>query len=100
MTHAEAAHTAPQKSSSVRRALILGFAVVFGLWLLWGIQLVRGLAQIELNVASAHQSYLRGEQTLSKIRTNVLLGSIYLRDALFDGATARRQTYRDELTRL
>lgn len=87
-------------ASSVRRALLAGFAVVFSLWILWGYQLVRSLQQIEQNVASVHDSYARGEQTLSKIRTNVLLGSIYLRDALIDGATARRDAYRAELTRL
>jgi signal transduction histidine kinase len=85
---------------SVRAALRAGFAIVFGLWLLWGYQLVRSLQQIEQNVASAHDSYVRGETILSKVRTNVLLGSIYLRDALIDGASARRATYRDELTRL
>lgn len=85
---------------SVRAALLAGFAVVFALWLLWGYQLVRSLRQIERNVTSVHESYARGEQMLSKIRTNVLLGSIYLRDALIDGATARRGAYRSELTRL
>jgi signal transduction histidine kinase len=85
---------------SVRAALLAGFAVVFALWLLWGYQLVRGLRQIQQNVTSAHESYVRGEQTLSKIRTNVLLGSIYLRDALIDGATVRRESYRSELMRL
>lgn len=85
---------------SVRAALLAGFAVVFALWLLWGYQLVRSLQQIERNVTSVHESYIRGEQTLSKIRTNVLLGSIYLRDALIDGATVRRDSYRRELTRL
>jgi len=45
-----------------------------------------------------HESYARGEQTLSKIRTNILFGSIYLRDALFDGS--RRESYRVELVRL
>lgn len=85
---------------SVRAALLAGFAVVFALWLLWGYQLVRSLSQIEQNVTSAHDSYVRGEETLSRIRTNVLLGSIYLRDALIDGATARREAYRGELTRL
>lgn len=88
------------RGASVRGALRAGFAIVFGLWLLWGYQLVRSLQQIEQSVASVHDSYVRGEETLSKIRTNVLLGSIYLRDALIDGATARRATYRDELTRL
>jgi signal transduction histidine kinase len=85
---------------SVRAALLAGFAVVFALWLLWGYQLVRSLQQIEQNVTSVHESYVRGEQTLSKIRTNVLLGSIYLRDALIDGATLRRDSYRSELMRL
>jgi signal transduction histidine kinase len=88
----------PRSTSSVRAALLAGFAIVFGLWLLWGYELVRSLQQIERNVSSVHESEVRGEQTLSKIRTSVLLGSIYLRDALIDGATARRDTYRDELT--
>ena len=90
----------PRRTSSVRAALIAGFAIVFGLWLLWGYQLVRSLRQIEQSVSSVHDSYLRGEETLSRLRTNVLLGSIYLRDALIDGATVRRETYRNELTRL
>ena len=85
---------------SVRAALLAGFAVVFALWLLWGYQLVRSLQEIEQNVTSVQQSYVRAEQTLSKIRTNTLLGSIYLRDALIDGATARRESYRVELMRL
>jgi signal transduction histidine kinase len=86
--------------STVRAALLAGFAVVFGLWLLWGFQLVRDLRQFEQSVSTVDDAYLRGEQTLSRLRTNVLLGSIYLRDALIDGGTARRETYRSELTRL
>jgi signal transduction histidine kinase len=85
---------------SVRAALLVGFAVVFGLWLLWGYELVRSLHQIQQNAASVYASYIRGEQTLSRIRTNVLLGSIYLRDALIDGASVRRDSYRAELMRL
>src|SRR5262245_33672021 len=83
---------------SVRAALLAGFAIVFGLWLLWGYQLVHNLQRIEQNVTTVHESYVRGEQTLSKIRTNILLGSIYLRDALIDGS--RRDSYRIALMRL
>jgi len=86
--------------ASVRAALLTGFAIVFALWLLWGYQLLRSLEQIEQNVASVHDSYVRGDETLSKIRTNVLLGSIYLRDALIDGASARRDMYQAEFARL
>ena len=52
------------------------------------------------SVASVHEQYVRGEQTLSRVRTNVLLGSIYLRDALIDTAASHRDEYRAELARL
>lgn len=94
-----ASHTTPD-AGSVRAALLAGFAVVFGLWLLWGYQLVHNFQRIEQNVTSLHESFMRGEQTLSRIRTNVLLGSIFLRDALIDGTGSRSDVYRAEFTRL
>jgi signal transduction histidine kinase len=89
-----------RRASSTRIALATGFAIVFALWLLWGYQLGRSLEDIERSVSSVHEQYVRGEQTLSKVRTNVLLGSIYLRDALIDSAPENREGYRDELGRL
>ena len=89
-----------RRASSVRVALLLGFAVVFALWLVWGYQLLQNLRHIEDNVESLQRDYVRGEQALSRVRTNVLLGSIYLRDALIDSAPARREYYRNELNRL
>src|ERR1051325_2162254 len=82
-----------RRASSTRAALATGFALVFALWLLWGYQLTRSLQNIEKCVASVHEQYVRGEQTLSKVRTNVLLGSIYLRDALIDTAAPPREEY-------
>jgi signal transduction histidine kinase len=81
-------------------ALLLGFTAVFALWVFSGVQLLRNLERIQTNVRSVQQSYVRGEQALLKVRTNVLLGSIYLRDALIDTAPARQDYYRAELTRL
>ena len=80
-----------RRASSTRVALATGFAVVFALWLLWGYQLGRSLQNVERSVSSVHEQYVRGEQTLSKVRTNVLLGSIYLRDALIDTRPAPRR---------
>jgi signal transduction histidine kinase len=88
-----------RRASSTGATLATGFAVVFSLWLLWGYQLGRSLKNIEQSVASVHEQYVRGEQTLSKVRTNVLLGSIYLRDALIDTAASHREEYRSELAR-
>ena len=91
---------ARRRAFSTPVALATGFAIVFGLWLLWGYQLGRSLQNIEHSVATVHEEYVRGEQTLSKVRTNVLLGSIYLRDALIDNGSPRREYYRAELSRL
>jgi signal transduction histidine kinase len=86
--------------SSVRPVLLLGFAAVFALWLVWGYQLVRNLEHIQRNVESLRRDYVRGQQALSRVRINVLLGSIYLRDALIDSALERRDYYHGELNRL
>ena len=91
-------HTRPV--SSIRVVLMLGFTAVFALWLAWGLQLIRNLEHIEGNVETLQRNYTRGEEALSQVRTNVLLGSIYLRDALIDSTPARREYYRAELTRL
>jgi signal transduction histidine kinase len=58
------------------------------------------LRHIEDNVEDLQRHYVRGEQALSRVRTNVLLGSIYLRDALIDSAPPRQEYYRSELSRL
>jgi signal transduction histidine kinase len=81
-------------------ALITGFAIVFALWLAWGYQLTRSLAETERSVAAAQDAHLHAEQVLLKVRTNVLLGSIYLRDAIIDGPTSQQGTYGAELRRL
>lgn len=86
--------------STVRGALIAGFVAVFALWTFSGYDLVRGLAQLESRVAEARTSFIRGEQALSTIRTGVLLGSVYLRDALVDSGAITRQYYRDELKQI
>lgn len=101
----ENSRTAPatdrtRQTSSMQVALLFGFAAVFALWLLWGYQLVQNLRHIENNVEGLQRNYVRGEQALSRVRTNVLLGSIYLRDTLIDSAPTRREYYRDELNRL
>jgi signal transduction histidine kinase len=83
--------------SPIRGALVAGFTVVFGLWALSGYELVRRLHDVEGRTAVEHQAALRGERVLSTVRTNVLLGSIYLRDALIDNGPVNREYYREEL---
>lgn len=93
----ERVHSSRGPTSTIRGALIAGFAVVFGLWLLSGYELVRRLHALETRTAAEQQAALRGERVLSTVRTNVLLGSIYLRDALIDNRPMTVDYYRDEL---
>ena len=88
------------RTATVGAALLAGFAVVFTLWLLSGYELVRSLEDVEDRVAETHASFARNERTLSTVRTNVLLGSVYLRDALIDTGAVTRQYYRDELNQI
>jgi signal transduction histidine kinase len=87
-------------SWSVLAALSVGFAAVFGLWLYWGFELVRGLRQIESSVRSASEQSARAEQALSTIRTNVLLGSIYLRDVIIGDPAVQGEAYGEEIAEL
>jgi signal transduction histidine kinase len=87
----------PDAPSGIGTALAVGFALVFALWLAWGYQLVHAFLEIQRNAADVHATYVRGEQVLSRVRTNVLLSSIYVRDALIDAANPRREESRREL---
>jgi signal transduction histidine kinase len=86
--------------STIRGALAIGFLTVFALWTFSAYDLLRGLAQVEERVTEARDSFIRGERVLSTIRTSVLLGSVYLRDALVDSGAITRQYYRDELNQI
>lgn len=84
-------------NSPIRGVLVAGFAIVFALWLVSGYDLVRRLDAVERRTTAEHQTALRGHRLLSTVRTNVLLGSIYLRDAIIDNRSMSGDYYRREL---
>ena len=90
----------PPRARTIRGALAIGFTVVFGLWVLSGYQLIRDLQQVEARIAAVQESFVRGERARSTVRQNVLLGSIYLRDALIDQAPDTREYYRDQIRQI
>lgn len=87
-------------TSTIRGALGAGFAVVFGLWVLSGYELIRSLGEVEQRVTEMQEASARGVATRSTVRTNVLLGSIYLRDALIDSGDISRDYYRREIQQI
>jgi signal transduction histidine kinase len=86
-------------TSTIRGALVAGFAVVFAVWVFAGYELIRSVQDVERQVAAAHDAFTVDGEILSIIRRNVLMGSIFARDVLIDPGSAR-DAYRDELRRL
>jgi signal transduction histidine kinase len=81
----------------IRRALFVGFGLVFALWLVSGFDLVRRIATLEERTADTAARSSRAEELLSDVRVRVLLGSVYVRDALFDTSGEQSAYYRDLL---
>jgi signal transduction histidine kinase len=87
----------PLRSQTIRASLLLGFGLTFGLWLFAGYQFTRRMVDVQRDTAAINDRYLRAQERLSKIRANVLLGSVYLRDALLDANPDAGKEYRSRL---
>src|SRR5262245_32879158 len=74
---------------TIKAALLTGFLVVFGVWLASMAYFTEHLANAHERNAAIHARYARGQDLLFAIRSQVLVGSIYLRDAL---VSANRST--------
>ena len=87
----------PARVSSIRQALVAGFAVLIAVWAFAGYELIRSLADVERRVSAEHAALARAGEAVSLIRRNVLEASINARDAIIDADDFARDTYRDEL---
>src|SRR5688572_926798 len=87
----------PVSRITIRAALLLGFGLTLGLWLFAGYQVTRTMARVEAETASITARYLRSQELLSTLRAQVLLGSVFVRDALLDPDPAAAEGYRRRL---
>jgi hypothetical protein len=78
----------------IRAALFLGFGLVVGIWLFAGYYFTRRIGDVERQAAAINARYMRAQEVLSTVRTQVLLGSVYVRDALLDPDPATAVDYR------
>jgi signal transduction histidine kinase len=85
------------KPFPIQRALFVGFGLVFAFWLVSGFDLVRRLAVVQERTSATIDRSSRAEQLLSTVRVRLLLGSVYVRDALFDASDEASGYYRDQL---
>ena len=71
---------------TIRAALLLGFGVTLGLWLFAGSYFANRTAELGRQSEATNARYMRAQELLSTVRAQVLLGSVFVRDALLDPA--------------
>jgi len=81
----------------VKTALLVGFGLILTIWLLAGYYFVRRMADLETRAAAINARYTRAQDLLTTVRNQVLLGSVYVRDALLDPNAANAGEYRHQL---
>jgi signal transduction histidine kinase len=82
---------------TIKAALFLGFGMTFGLWLITGYQFSRRMDELENRASAINTRYMHSQELLSTVRAQVLLASVYLRDALLDPDPETADDYRREL---
>jgi signal transduction histidine kinase len=88
-----------QRPRTIKAALLAGFLVIFAVWLGSTFYFTDRLARAQVQSAAIHARYARGQDLLFALQSQVLLGSIYVRDALVAdqdsaGVTAAREQLR------
>jgi signal transduction histidine kinase len=89
----------PLHALTIKAALLLGFGLTLGLWLLAGYDFTRRMSQVERESAAINARYTQAQELLSNVRPRVLLASVYVRDALLDPDPRTAGDYRRRLQR-
>ena len=69
---------------TIKTALALGFGLTLGVWLFAGSYFTRRVADIQRDAEIVNLRYMRAQELLTLVRSQVLLGSLSVRDALLD----------------
>jgi signal transduction histidine kinase len=79
---------------TIRAALCLGFGLTLGLWFVAGYRLTERMSRVGAQATAINARYMRAQDLLSTARTQILLGSVIVRDALLDPDPASITGYR------
>jgi signal transduction histidine kinase len=84
----------PSRAFTIKSVLVLGFGLVVGLWAFAGLYLTKRMEEVHSGAAAISMRYMQAQETLSTIRSQVLLASVYVRDALLDPNPGTVEDYR------
>ena len=68
----------------IRAVLLSGFGLMLGLWLFAGYQVTARLQAVQRDGAAVSAGYQQAQELLASVRTQVLVASVLVRDALLD----------------
>jgi signal transduction histidine kinase len=85
------------RGPTIKVALMLAFGLTVGLWLFAGYQFTRRMAAVEREATAITARYTNAQQLLSTVRVRILVGSVYVRDALLDPNPGAVADYRARL---
>lgn len=77
--------------------MALGIAVTLGLWLFTGYTFTRRIDDVERQAAAVAARYTRAQELLGTVRTQILLSSVRVRDALLNPDPAALESYRAQV---
>ena len=83
--------------SPIRAAVFAGFGLVAGIWIFAGYYFTGRMAELEQRSSDINARYTRAQDLLTTVRGHVLMGSVYVRDALLDPNPATAEEYRRQL---
>lgn len=87
----------PLERFSIRAAVFLGFVLTLGIWLFAWYPLNMRIAEAQVEAAAINERYMRAQEVLSSVRTQVVYAQVYLRDALLDPDPQALAGYRAQL---
>lgn len=87
----------PLRGVTIKAALLVGFSLTLGLWAFTGYDFARRMAAVEDESAAIAARYMQAQEQLAGVRAQVLLASVFVRDALLDPAPDEAGLYARQL---
>jgi signal transduction histidine kinase len=84
---------------TIRAALLAGLGLTLGLWLFAGYQVTLRMQEAQREGVAASARYLEAQELLASVRTQALVASVLVRDALLNPDARGAKSHREEITR-
>jgi signal transduction histidine kinase len=82
---------------TMRAAVFVGFGLIGGIWLFTGYYFTSRMSELERRSTDINRRYMQAQDRLATARSQILMGSVYVRDALLDPNPATADEYRRQL---